>query len=576
MRNRIFFKLLVAFAVVIAAATVTLDFEVRRAWEASVRQQIEQNLRQKAAMFANRVQDNHDHPVQQITNQAAQSAGARATVIDKSGKVLADSEADPATMENHATRPEFVSALKGTVGSDTRRSHTVGVPFLYIAVPIPGGAVRMAYPLSEVEDAIAHIRRTLLVTSTTAFLLALIVAGIAAQVTASRLRRIVSFANQIASGNLAARISETSNDEIGRVATALDKTARKLEESFEALQNSQRQLESLLNSMQDAVVAVGADERVQWANKSMDQLVPQHTRVNAHIEETVRDPDFLRAVRAALATGKVAISRATSILPGRAFDVTAAPMPGGAVVAVLRDLTDSERAEKTRRDFIANVSHELRTPLTSIQGYTETLLDSDENGHSRDFLEIIRKNAVRMSRLTEDLLTLARVESGEQRFDLQEVSPAELLREAAQSFRERALDIELTVEDSATGVVRADREAIHQIFANLMDNAVKYGAPGGRIVVGARCRDKGVEFYVRDFGPGIPSEHLPRLFERFYRVDKARSRESGGTGLGLAIAKHIVLAHGGTIRAESELSRGSTFFFNLPSTSVPIATTQGV
>ena len=142
MRNRIFFKLLVAFAVVIAAATVTLDFEVRRAWEASVRQQIEQHLRQKAAMFANRVQDNHDHPVQQITNQAAQSAGARATVIDKSGKVLADSEADPATMENHATRPEFVSALKGTVGSDTRRSHTVGVPFLYIAVPIPGGAVR--------------------------------------------------------------------------------------------------------------------------------------------------------------------------------------------------------------------------------------------------------------------------------------------------------------------------------------------------------------------------------------------------------------------------------------------------
>jgi two-component system phosphate regulon sensor histidine kinase PhoR len=573
-RNRIFFKLLAAFAVVIAAATVTLDFAVRRAWEASARQQIEHNLRQKAAMFANRVQDNRDRPVQEITIQAAQSAGARATVIDSSGKVLADSEADPATMENHSSRPEFVSALKGMVGSDTRRSHTVGVPFLYIAAPIPGGAVRMAYPLSEVEGAIAGIRRTLLVTSTTAFLLALIVAGIAAQVTANRLRRIVTFANQIASGNLAARISETSNDEIGRVATALDKTARKLEESFEALQNSQRQLESLLNSMQDAVVAVGADERVQWANKSMDQLVPQHTRVNAHIEETVRDPDFLRAVRAALASEKVSTARATSISPARAFDVTVAPMPGGAVVAVLRDLTESERAEKTRRDFIANVSHELRTPLTSIQGYTETLLDSDENGHSRDFLEIIRKNAVRMSRLTEDLLTLARVESGEQRFDLQEVSPAELLREAAQSFRERALDIELTVEDSATGVVRADREAIHQIFANLMDNAVKYGAPGGRIVVGARSRDKGIEFYVRDFGPGIPSEHLPRLFERFYRVDKARSRESGGTGLGLAIAKHIVLAHGGTIRAESELSHGSTFFFTLPSASVPVSSMQ--
>jgi two-component system, OmpR family, phosphate regulon sensor histidine kinase PhoR len=403
-------------------------------------------------------------------------------------------------------------------------------------------------------------------------------AGIAAHVTARRLQRIVTFADQIASGNLAARISETSNDEIGRVATALDKTARKLEETFEALQNSQHQLESLLNSMQDAVIAIGTDERVQWANKSMDRLVPQHTRVGAHIEETVRDPDFLRAARAALASGKVSAARATSILPGRVFDVTAAPMPGGAAVAVLRDLTESERAEKTRRNFIANVSHELRTPLTSIQGYTETLLDGGDNNHSREFLEIIRKNAIRMSRLTEDLLTLARVESGEQRFDKQYVSPGELLREAAQSFRERALtaDIELSVEDAATGAISADREAIHQVFGNLLDNALKYGASGGRIALGARSCKSGVEFYVRDCGLGIPSEHLPRLFERFYRVDKARSRESGGTGLGLAIAKHIVLAHGGTIRAESELGHGSTFLFSLPLVTEPVAASQGV
>jgi two-component system phosphate regulon sensor histidine kinase PhoR len=574
-RNRIFFKLLVAFAVVIAAATVTLDFAVRRAWEASLRQQIETNLRQKAALFANRVQDGQ-RPVQDVTAQTAQSAGARATVIDSSGKVLADSEADPATMENHAARPEFVNALKGSVGQDVRTSHTVGIPFLYVAQPISGGAVRLAYPLSDLENAIARVRRTLLVSSSVAFLLALVVAGIAAQVTASRLQRIVSFADEIASGNLAARISETSNDEIGRVATALDKTARNLEQSFEALQNSQRQLESLLNSMQDAVVAVGADERVQWANRSMDKLVPQHTRVNAHIEETVRDPDFLRAVRSALASGQASAARATSISPGRAYDVTAAPMPGGAVVAVLRDLTEAERAEKTRRDFIANVSHELRTPLTSIQGYTETLLDGGDSTHSREFLEIIRKNAIRMSRLTEDLLTLARVESGEQRFDKQQVTPAELLREAAQSFRERAqiADTELSIEDTAPGLVSADREAIHQVFANLMDNAAKYGTSGGRIVVGARPGKNGVEFYVRDFGTGIPSEHLGRLFERFYRVDKARSRESGGTGLGLAIAKHIVLAHGGSIRAESQLGSGSTFVFTLPTVAEAVPEVQ--
>jgi two-component system phosphate regulon sensor histidine kinase PhoR len=324
--------------------------------------------------------------------------------------------------------------------------------------------------------------------------------------------------------------------------------------------------------MQDAVIAVGADRRVQWANQSMHRLVPQGTRLHSPVVETVRDPDFLRAVRSASESGKASAARAGSILPGRTFDVTAAPMPGGGAVAVLRDLTETERVEKTRRDFIANVSHELRTPLTSIQGYTETLLDTASgNNHSREFLEVIRKNATRMSRLTEDLLTLARVESGEQRFDMQPVTSTDLLQDAVQSFQEvaRSHGIELQVEDTARAQVSADRDAIHQVFSNLVDNALKYGASGGRIVVGAHASQRGIEFYVRDFGPGIPSEHLPRLFERFYRVDKARSRESGGTGLGLAIAKHIVLAHGGMIRAESELNHGSSFLFTLPPAGAP-------
>jgi two-component system phosphate regulon sensor histidine kinase PhoR len=400
-----------------------------------------------------------------------------------------------------------------------------------------------------------------------AFVVALIVSLLAASSMARRLHRIVRFADRIAAGDLAARIEESSDDEIGQVATSLDKTARHLEESFAALQTSQHQLETLLNSMQDAVIAVSADDRVQWANQTMDKLVPQHTRKNAPLVETVRDPDFLTAVRGASESRKVFTARAASIVPGRTFDVTAAPMPGGGAVAVLRDLTETERVEKTRRDFIANVSHELRTPLTSIQGYTETLLDSaPDNNHSRDFLEIIRKSALRMSRLTEDLLTLARVESGEQRFDIQPSAPADLLEEAVQSFREiaRMQNVELKVEDHASAQVGADPEAIHQVFSNLVDNALKYAQSGGRIVLGARSVSEGVEFYVQDFGPGIPSEHLPRLFERFYRVDKARSRESGGTGLGLAIAKHIVLAHHGIIRAQSELNHGSIFLFTLP------------
>jgi two-component system phosphate regulon sensor histidine kinase PhoR len=571
-RNRIFFKLLAGFVVVIAAATVTLDFAVRRAWEASLTGEIERNLRQKTVMFANRVSADRQHGLQDVALQEGQAAGARATIIDAQGKVLADSEAEAGSMENHAHRPEFVAALKGELGSDTRRSHTLGTPFLYVAAPISGGAVRLAYPLSDVAAATARVHHTLLFGSGLAFVVALIVAGIAAHWTARRLQSIVQFAERIAAGDLTARIAEVSGDEVGQVAAALDKTAHQLETSFVALQTSQRELETLLNSMHDAVIAVGADRRVQWANQSMDRLVPQRTRLSAPVVETVRDPDFLRAVRSASESGKVSTARAGSILPGRTFDVTAAPMPGGGAVAVLRDLTETERVEKTRRDFIANVSHELRTPLTSIQGYAETLLDSSsENNHSREFLEVIRKNATRMSRLTEDLLTLARVESGEQRFDMQPAMPGELLQDAVQSFQEvaRSQGIELQVEDTARAQVSVDRDAIHQVFANLVDNALKYGASGGRIVLGARRSQSGIEFYVRDFGPGIPSEHLPRLFERFYRVDKARSRESGGTGLGLAIAKHIVFAHGGTIRAESELNHGSVFLFTLPAAGAP-------
>jgi two-component system, OmpR family, phosphate regulon sensor histidine kinase PhoR len=582
LRNRIFFKLLAAFLVVIVAAAVTFDVMVGSAWQASLRAEIERNLIQKTQLLAHRVETDRSHSLADIAAQEGQSAGARVTIIDPAGKVLADSEASPAAMENHATRPEFVAALAGKIGIDERHGATIGIPFLYVAVPISGGAVRLAYPLSDVEAISAQVRHRLGLASGLALLFALLVAAVASQWSARRLERIVEVAARIAEGDLQARIRETSQDEVGRVAGAIDATARRIEESFVAVRSSQRQLETLLNSMQDAVIAVSADGLVQWANQPMDRLVPQHTRLHQPVVETIRDPDFLATVKEATATREVRTARATSIVPGRAFDVTAAPLPDGGAVAVLRDLTETERVEKTRRDFIANVSHELRTPLTSIQGYAETLLDSTaENAvPSREFLEIIRKNSARMSRLTEDLLTLARVESGETRFEMESVPPAELLNDAEESFREiaRSHGIELQIDglpvpnsspnhDSPIQhlrSVRADREAIHQVFSNLIDNALKYGASGGRIVLGARAVPHAVEFYVQDFGAGIPSEHLPRLFERFYRVDKARSRESGGTGLGLAIAKHIMLAHGGSIRAESDLAHGSTFLFTLP------------
>ena len=567
MRSRIFFKLMFVFLLVIGVTAITLQWTVHKVWERTLREQIERDLQQKTLMFAHRVEAGGKQSLADITAQEGQAAGARATVVDPTGKVLADSEVDPSSMENHGQNKEFVSALTGKIGVDERKSQALGVPYLYVAAPVSGGAVRLAYPLPGMEITERPLALALFWGSFTAFVFAMLVAAAAAQYVGRRLQRIVNFAERVAGGDLTARIASTATDEIGQVASALDKTTRRVEESYARVQTSQRELETLLNSMQDAVIAVDDDGRVQWANRGMDRLLLRAPRLNAPLVDSVRDPEFLAAIQEAARDQVVTSARSNTIASGRTFDVTAAPMPGGGAVAVLRDLTETERMEKSRRDFIANVSHELRTPLTSIQGYTETLLDSPlEDAHLREFLEIIRKNAARMSRLTEDLLTLARVESGEHRFDVQRVSVEELLQDALESFREvaRSYGVDLVVENLVpTGQVNADREAIHQIFSNLIENALKYAASGKKIVLGARAAERGIELYVRDFGPGISSEHLPRLFERFYRVDKARSRESGGTGLGLAIAKHIVLAHGGTIRAESELNHGSSFLFVL-------------
>ena len=579
MRTRVFVKLLLAFLVVIAAATVVLDYGIRRAWERSLREEITRTLTEKTKQFALAVSTVRQPELPVLAAKHAQAAGARATIIDRSGKVLADSEADPVQMENHATRPEFAAALRGQAGTNTRLSRTVGIDFLYVAVSVRDGAVRLAYPLSAIQQTTAVIRRNLLWSSAFAVIVAMALAAAIAQVISRRLRRMVRFAEEIAAGNLSARLSDKSSDEIGQLASALDRTAAQLAANFAALENSRAQLERLLNSLQNPVIAVSADNKVQWTNGAMQRLVPYGIRVGAPLVETLRAPDLLGLLESSLQGGEIRSARTAAGIPGKVFQASATPMPGGGAVLVLHDITEIERVEKTRRDFIANVSHELRTPLTSLQGYAETLIDSLSNGkrETRDFLEIIRKNATRMSRLTEDLLTLARVESGEQKLEIQPMAAGELLEEAHNSFHAiaRARNIELTLEHVPSAWVSADRYAIQQVFSNLIDNAIKYAPSGSQILLGARETRRVLEFYVRDFGPGIPYEHLPRLFERFYRIDAARSREAGGTGLGLAIVKHIVMNHGGGVRVESELNHGSTFLFTLPLIAVPAHVPRG-
>jgi two-component system phosphate regulon sensor histidine kinase PhoR len=466
--GRIFLKLILGVFCLLLMALVTVDLSAAKVARDAYIQNLVRQGTEKARMLALAFPDLERADAARV-REMARAAGGRITLVRTDGKVLADSEANAAEMDNHRTRPELVQAFGGGVGWSIRRSVTIGIDFLYVAVPVAGGAIRIAAPLAEINGQVARIRRQILGSTALAFLPAIAIAALLARWMSHRFAATMAHATELAHGNFRTRLPETGG-EFGQLARTLNETSGNLQ-----------------------------------------QIVEQLEREHAEIE----------------------------------------------------------KVERIRKDFVINVSHELRTPLASIQGYTETLMDGalDDPAHNMRFLGIIRHNAERLARLTEDLLTLSRIEQRRQKFEFGWVRLDALLRDAIDSMRPMAEKkrIELAVEPGAEGCEAfCDSEAALQILSNLLDNAIKYTPDGGRISVGAHPAGDFFELFVRDNGMGIPEEDLPRLFERFYRVDKARSRELGGTGLGLAIVKHLVAAHNGSMRVESRVGQGTTFFFTLP------------
>ena len=568
MTGRVFTKLFFSFVVVLFLGMAVLDFSLREVMERSLRAQAENSLTSEARLLAaqlNAAASAGPAALQQAAQLNAAAAGAQVAIFDLLGRPLAASPASGAA-EVPGLPPEIAAIVdQHQPLGRARRGGTI-----YIAVPAGPLIVRLA--ANDIPAPVHILRRGIVLASLLSLVVATLLAALLAQRVAKRLGRIVVFANRIASGDLSARVEEGNLDEISAVAHALDVTASRLEQSFHALESSRSELTALLDSMQEAVIAINPQGQVSWCNAVMQRIAFSPVQEGRALVHSIRDPEVLASVSFALTDRQASRGRAISVVPGKVFEVNAAPMPGGGAVAVLHDVSEKERSETTRRDFVANVSHELRTPLTCITGYVETLLDDRGlSDQTREFLQIILKNASRMNRLTEDLLALASVESGDYKLRLQKVQAARLVEEAVASLAGLVLDSDLTLEvgETTEESVMADLDALSQVFGNLVENAMKYGRSGGRVRVGARTQDSRIEFYVQDFGPGVAYEHLPRIFERFYRVDKARSRESGGTGLGLAIAKHIVQAHGGDIRCESELGFGATFLFRLPRLATP-------
>jgi two-component system, OmpR family, phosphate regulon sensor histidine kinase PhoR len=442
------------------------------------------------------------------------------------------------------------------------------------------------FVLHSTEGTLEMLGREALWSALIALVFALPLAAFVAGRISARLRRVVSFAHRIASGDLTARIdpldpaasSLSGIHELSSMEAALNETAVRLAKDFAELESGRAELAVMLDSMQEAVVAVTAAGFVRWSNAVMQRILGSQLAPGRPLLHFVRDPELLACVRGALERRELCVGRASLLAPGRVFEVNAAPLPAGGALVVLHDVTSIEAAQKSRREFVANVSHELRTPLTSIQGYVETLIEDPNPSPETtlEFLGVILKNTSRMNRLTEDLLALASVESPDYKLSLQPVRANVLLQDAIDSIGGIVVDsgVKLQTAGAPDALVMADPDAMHQVFGNLMENALKYAQSGKRIRAGARLLASEVEFTIQDFGPGIASEHLERIFERFYRIDKARSRESGGTGLGLAIVKHIVLAHGGRIWAESELGDGASFHFTLPFAPAPQSAPQ--
>ncbi len=584
MTRRLFFKLLLTVTGVLALAGLGAERLVSRITADNFRSDLREALREKAQLAQLMIEAGPLADSQPAVDQIAARAEARVTVIRSDGTVVAESDAVASEMENHSDRPEFQSALRGEEGFSVRYSTTVGAEMMYLALPTAGGVLRLALPLSAIDARVGEIQGQIVQMVLLALLPAILLSTWIARRFSNRLSKVISYSEQLASGDFDSELEHTGSDEIGRLEGTLQSTGGQLRSMFEQLQDERSRFAAAVNGIGDGILVVDRKLRTVLANPAMDQLfsAPNRLEKGVSIKEWPR-PEIPEMFTEVLETGE---PRATDLHltepTERAWKVSSAPILSKkgkvqAVVAVFYDITEIERVDRMRKDFVINVSHELRTPLAAIQGYAETLLEGaiDEPGTNRRFLRILSQNAERLSQLTSDLMTLSQIEVNTREFDFQPRSVGELLSQSTDVIRKIAekKSIEVQVAEADPELkIECDAGAIHQILTNLLENAAKYTPDGGRIEVGGRRLNGRVQIYVRDNGIGIAAEHIPRLFERFYRVDKARSRELGGTGLGLAIVKHLVMAHHGSVRVESEPGRGSTFSVELP----VIQTQQGL
>ncbi|MEE2736764.1 MAG: ATP-binding protein [Planctomycetota bacterium] len=588
--SRLFWKIFGTYAALtLFAALAFVAIQSSRQREIVI-EQVKQRLHDSAVVLRSHMTgafgEEADADIQHTLQQLGEQSGTRLTLVSEDGTVVGDSSEDPAVMNNHRDREELLQAKSKGSGVSQRRSPTLGIPMMYFALRVDKnnktvGFVRVAMTMESVNAQVASVQRLVWVTAITVSLVALALTYFVVGRIIRPLLILTNAAEAIAEGNLQQQVDVSSQDELGTLAGAFNLMSRELSARIDELQqkrdelaNNSERLETVLGGMIEGVIAVDGDERVLFANRAANALleVAASDIVGRPIWEGVRNPSIQKVVKNALEFKglqqvELEIPRTQAVVALLAAHLPGDPCPG--VVLVFHDVTELRRLENIRREFVSNVSHELKTPLTSIQAYAETLLSGaiDDVDHSRKFLKGIDEQADRLHALILDLLQLSRIESGADVFDVSTVPLAEAIELCVKQHAAicETKQIQLSVQPHSSEIrVLADAEALQTILDNLIDNAINYTPKRGQVIVRLHKNDSMVSIEVEDTGIGISKEHLERIFERFYRVDKARSRELGGTGLGLSIVKHLTQEFGGRVDVASEPGQGSTFTVWLP------------
>lgn len=521
--------------------------------------------------------------IDDIADRAGEKLETRVTIIGLDGTVLGDSDLNGEELEaveNHLARPEVQEALKSGTGESRRFSTTVQKNMLYIAAVFgkdgPQGVVRLSLPLSDVDMVSAKLKSMLLYALLIAFLVSILVSFFASFFISKPIKDISTAATDIAKGNFTKKISIRTNDEIGDLAATFNYMAEEVRSKIDQITGTRARLEAVFSSMFDGLIVVDLKGTILLMNKALrDMFMVNKDPVGRKPLEVIRNIEVQEAVDGLLKRTSGMESREISILmpSKKTLMIHGTPIMRdrsieGAVL-VFHDITEIRRLESIRKDFVANVSHELRTPASSIKGFAETLAAGalEDKEHAKDFVKIIETNADRLVRLIDDLLDLSKIETGKIKLNLKSCSlrmiANKVIKDLENASKEKSIAL-VNNMDKDIREVMVDESMIAQVFYNLIDNAIKYTDNGGSIELSAAEQEDFVSVSVSDNGIGISEKDLPRIFERFYCVDKTRSRQAGGTGLGLSIIKHIVEEHGGQVSVESVLGQGSTFTFTLP------------